>query len=185
MAKSTKLKQGVLLIAQPFLGDPHFERSVVLLCEHNERGSFGLILNQSSEGSLNEVWDNANEEFKLYVGGPVEQNTLHFIHRLGKEVPETQLILPSLGWGGDYEFLQSQLTQGLLSPQNIRFFVGYTGWGKGQLKRECEENTWIVAQFEANFLFDTPAEDLWRATLKQMGGEHSLLANYPIDPRLN
>src|SRR6218665_3318782 len=92
-----------ILIAEPFLGDPNFERSVVLLCEHNAEGSFGFVLNQESSLRLADVVEGVYADFPLYIGGPVEQNTLHFIHRLGDMVDNTVEIGNGIYWSGDFE----------------------------------------------------------------------------------
>jgi putative transcriptional regulator len=184
----TKLSpaSGRLLIAEPFLGDPNFERSVVLMCEHNEEGSFGLVLNQTTDLTLKDVWpETPYADFPLYIGGPVQQNTLHFIHRLGSEIEQSIEISKGLFWSGDYDQLTSQINLGKIDEKDIRFFAGYSGWSAGQLLKEMQENAWIVSMVESNFIFDTLAKDFWREVLKKMGGEYKSIANYPIDPRLN
>ncbi len=180
------LDKGKLLIAEPFLGDPNFERSVVLLCEHNENGSFGFVLNQTTELTLKDVLE---EEFytdiPLQIGGPVEHNTLHFIHCLGTMVEDTVPIAEGLYWGGNFEQVKSMLTMGKITPQDVRFFVGYSGWGDGQLDNELKQNAWIIAEADASFIFNTPANQFWRGILRRMDGKYKSIANYPTDPRLN
>lgn len=177
--------RGKLLIAEPFLGDPNFERSVVLLCEHNEQGSFGLVLNQTSNLHLDDVMENVYGEFPLYIGGPVEQNTLHFIHRLGDQIEGAVDIGNGIYWSGDFEEVKTLINIGKISENDIRLFIGYSGWSAGQLADEMNRNSWIVSETDAHFIFDTPANQFWRAILKSMGGEYKVLSNYPTDPRLN
>jgi putative transcriptional regulator len=177
--------RGKLLIAEPFLGDPNFERSVVLLCEHNEQGSFGLVLNQTSNLHLDDVMENMYGEFPLYIGGPVEQNTLHFIHRLGNQIDKSVDIGNGIYWSGDFEEVKTLINIGKISENDIRLFIGYSGWSAGQLADEMNRNSWIVSETDAHFIFDTPANQFWRAILKSMGGEYKVLSNYPTDPRLN
>ncbi len=187
MSTTNKLQpqKGHLLIAEPFLGDSNFERSVIFLCEHNEQGSFGLVLNQSTSLTLNDVFDTpVSTDFPLYLGGPVEQNTLHFIHRL----PFLEDAIPvgnDLYWSGDFEQLVSLLNVGKITEQDIRFFIGYSGWSAGQLDNEMKRNSWIVSQTDASFIFNTPSKEFWRAVLRRMGGDFKVKSNYPIDPRLN
>jgi putative transcriptional regulator len=178
--------KGKVLIAEPFLGDPNFERSVVLLCEHNESGSFGFVLNQTTQLTIKDVIE---EEIyvpvPLQVGGPVEHNTLHFIHRLGSLVEDTLTVTDGLYWGGDFEQIKSLLNMGKITQQDVRFFIGYSGWGSGQLDNELKQNAWIVTDADANFIFTTPTDQLWRGILRRMDGKYKSIANYPTDPRLN
>lgn len=183
----TAPKPGHLLISEPFLQDENFVRSVVLVCEHNDNGSFGLVLNKLSILKLNELIDELeNFDLEVYVGGPVEQNTLHFIfsseHQLEGSIP----LGNDLWWGGDFDQLVLRLNQREISFDDIRFFIGYSGWASGQLDAELEENTWILCDsLDTADIFHASPDELWRIILKNMGGEYQLLANYPIDPRLN
>jgi putative transcriptional regulator len=180
-----KPSKGKLLIAEPFLGDPNFERSVVLLCEHNANGSFGFVLNQLTNLKLEDVIDNVYADFPLFLGGPVEQNTLHFIHRLGNIIDGTIDIGNGIYWTGDFDSVRSLLNIGKIKENDIRLFIGYSGWGEGQLDGEMKRDSWIVSETDADFIFDTPTGQFWRSVLKRMGGEYKVLSNYPTDPRLN
>ncbi|MBY5950222.1 YqgE/AlgH family protein [Algoriphagus sp. NF] len=178
---------GDLLISEPFLQDENFSRSVVLLCEHNEEGSFGLVLNKPSILRLNEIVDGMDFlDAEVYVGGPVEQNTLHFVYVGEKKIEGSIKIGEQLWWGGDFQELVEALRLGLIQVETIRFFLGYSGWAPDQLQEELSENVWIICQSEINpdTLANTP-EELWRSLLKNMGGEFKVIANYPPDPRLN
>lgn len=182
----TEISKGKLLIAEPFLGDPNFERAVVLLCEHNEQGSFGLVLNQLSNLGLSDALEGVyNADMQLFVGGPVEYNTLHFIHRLGDLIPESVSLGHGIYWSGDFETVKSLINIGQIEEQNIRFFLGYSGWGAGQLQSELQKNSWIVRDANAELIFDSSVEQFWRKVLREMGGEYKVISNYPIDPRLN
>jgi putative transcriptional regulator len=121
----------------------------------------------------------------LFIGGPVQKNTLHFIHRLGHQISDSLEISEGLYWSGDYDQVASMVNLGKIDENNIRFFAGYSGWGEGQLERELSQNYWIVTQMDANFLFETSPQMLWRDTLKKMGGKYKMFSNYPIDPTLN
>ena len=181
-----KPSQGRLLIAEPFLGDPNFERSVVLVCEHNESGTFGFVLNQTTHLLLKDVIeDEIYAQIPLHIGGPVEQNTLHFVHRMGAVIEDSVQIGEGLYWGGDFEQLRSLLNMGTVTEQDVRFFIGYSGWGSGQLDGELTQNAWIVTETDADFIFDTPANQFWRGILRRMDGKYKALSNYPTDPRLN
>ncbi|PRY90803.1 YqgE/AlgH family protein [Mongoliibacter ruber] len=180
-------KAGSLLISEPFLQDENFVRSVVLVCEHNENGSFGLVLNKLSILKLNELMDDVPlSGCEVYVGGPVEQNTLHFIY-YGEKLTENSIELAKdLWWGGNFEDVLNKINLGILKTDLIRFFIGYSGWSIGQLDTEIDENTWIVSEtVDSENIFTASPEELWKIILKNMGGEYQMLANYPIDPRLN
>jgi putative transcriptional regulator len=174
-----------VLIAEPFLGDPNFERSVVLICEHNDEGSFGLVLNNVSKNTIADVVDDIYVEFPLFIGGPVEQNTLHFVHRLGHLIEDSIDLGNGIFWSGDFETVKSLLSIGSIKSEDIRFFIGYSGWGAGQLANELAQNTWILSDINSEVLFEEYTNQFWRTVLKRMGGDYKVLANYPVDPRLN
>jgi len=178
---------GCLLISEPFLQDENFVRSVILLCDANEKGSFGLVLNKLSMFKLGDLLEEMSYlESEVYVGGPVEQDTLHFIYCGEKMLEGSVQLAPRLWWGGDFSELVAKQKSGLLDKKNFRFFIGYSGWSEGQLDAELEQKSWIVCNnhFTQNIFFSDP-DELWRDILKNMGGEYQVLANYPIDPRLN
>ncbi len=181
------VQTGSLLISMPFLGDPNFERSVILICEHNEEGSFGLILNQKSSFQINdfELFDDPDFDQEVFLGGPVQHNTVHFIHNLDG-LSESQEIRKNILWGGDFEALQEQVNLDYESVEGkIRFYLGYSGWGPEQLQGEIESKSWIVFNDYSTNLFKIKPEELWKTVLKEMGGDYAQFANFPIDPSLN
>lgn len=178
-------EKGRLLISEPFLNDPNFERTVVLLCEHNQDGSFGFVLNKPSIVKVSDVINDLAVEGMAYIGGPVQQDTLHYLHRLA-HLEEANKIADGVYWGGDYEALQAGLDLGNIAEDDVRFFLGYSGWGAGQLEEELSQDSWIVCDFvDDALLFDTEPDQMWRKALSNMGGRFSVYANYPIDPNLN
>ena len=182
-----KPQSGSILISEPYMGDPNFERSVVLLCSHSEdEGTFGLVLNRMSNLKLSDVIDIYNDSFdsELGIGGPVQYNTLHYIHKL-PQLPQAVKLGEDLYWGGDFEMLRTMIGAGLVSASDIRFFLGYSGWTAGQLQEEIDKNVWIVNNEASNKLLNLDADSLWRSILRHMGGKYKVLSNYPVDPRLN
>jgi len=179
-------EKGRLLISEPFLPDPNFERTVVLLCEHNAEGSFGFVLNKPSLLSAGDVMDElVNFNDQIYVGGPVQQDTLHFIHH-NPEIENGSEILDGIYWGGTFEKVLSLADIHQLDPSTIKFFLGYSGWDAGQLQDELDQNSWIVCDFiTEDLLFDTDPARMWKKALESMGGRFSVYSNYPVDPRLN
>lgn len=176
---------GNLLIAEPFLGDTNFERSVILVCEHSADGTFGLVLNQTTSLTLSDVLEDTYAELTLFTGGPVQQNTLHFIHRRPDLIDDSVEVMEGLFWSGNFEQVKKAVNLGTLTNSDIRFFIGYSGWSEGQLADELDAKSWIVARTDPEFLFNTPPDQFWRGILKRMGGAFKAIANYPTDPRLN
>lgn len=181
-----KPEKGRLLISEPFLPDPNFERTVVLLCEHNDEGSFGFVLNKPSILKVSEVMEDLTDlENLVYVGGPVQQDTLHFIHR-NATLENAVEIVERIYWGGAFENLMLLLETHQVNSKDIRFFLGYSGWGPGQLDAELDQDSWIVCDYVTDqLLFDTGPDVMWRKALENMGGRFSMYSNYPVDPRLN
>lgn len=179
-------KAGILLIAEPFLKDPNFVRTVIFLCEHQEEGSFGFVLNKNYDFTLNELLpDMENIQLPVYYGGPVQPDTLHFLHQLPELIPGGLEVANGIYWGGDYELTMSLLKKGAINTQKIRFFIGYSGWGNGQLDDEMKEKTWLTVAANPNLVFHRNLSDIWKDSLKELGGEYEQLINYPVDPQLN
>jgi putative transcriptional regulator len=181
-----KPEKGRLLVSEPFLPDPNFERTVVLLCEHNEEGSFGFVLNKPSILKVNEVMEDISLLDNLvYIGGPVQQDTLHFIHRHATLESAVEIV-DHVFWGGSFENLMLLTETNQIAAKDIRFFLGYSGWGPGQLDSELDQDSWIVCDYVSDqLLFDTGPEIMWRKALENLGGRFSVYSNYPVDPRLN
>jgi putative transcriptional regulator len=185
--KEVKVERGDLLISEPFLPDPNFSRTVVLMCEHGEAGSFGFVLNKPSLIKGCDVLEDAESfDATLYVGGPVQQDTLHFIHRKTELIEGGEEISKGLQWGGNFEQLMQHVKSGVLDFDDFKFFIGYSGWEEGQLDEELQQNTWIVYKGATpEDIFDTDPDVLWKEILQKMGGKYKVISNYPTDPRLN
>lgn len=185
---SNKLKPeaGRLLISEPYLSDPNFERTIILLCEHNEEGSVGFVLNKPSLSKLNELINDLSEvENVLCIGGPVQQDTLHFLHQCG-DIEGAIEVGDNIYWGGEFEQLIGKIETQQIESSEIKFFIGYSGWSPGQLEEEIKLNSWIVSNLvSSELIFETPVEEMWRLTLRKMGGRFSMYSNYPVDPSMN
>lgn len=179
-------KKGRLLISEPFLADPYFRRTVVLLCEHNEEGSFGFVLNKFIDIGVNElIEDLPHLGSRISMGGPVQSGNLYYIHTLGEKIQGSMEIVKGIFMGGDFDMLKILLKSGNIEKGQIRFFVGYAGWGQDQLDEEMKERSWLVTAADPQALMDSKKDDLWRQTLMEMGKEYAMLANFPEDPSLN
>lgn len=180
-------RKGRILLSDPFLGDEYFERSVVYLCEHSEEGSFGFVLNNYIDIQLTQL----NEKFpeitaKLSIGGPVEKETMYFMHSLGNKLKDSLLIDQNIYMGGDFEQLYQEVSIELLSQHKIRFFIGYSGWAAGQLQHEINDHAWIVANVEnINELMDVSIPDLWKHFMNKLGKKYQIMSDFPIDPSEN
>jgi putative transcriptional regulator len=179
-------QSGDIIIAEPFLRDANYMRSVILICTQHKEGSLGFVLNKKLEYTLDELLtDMDGIKWPVYQGGPVQLDTIHYIHQYPELLPESLPIGEHAYWGGDYKIMLELLRNGEIHPDKIKFFLGYSGWDKGQLEAEFEENTWLTATSTRKLIFDTKPELLWKQTLLHMGGSYEEMINYPIDPQLN
>lgn len=177
---------GVLLIADPFLKDPNFMRTVVFLTEHREDGTIGFVLNRQYENSLDElIPEIQGYKLPVYYGGPVQMNTVHFLHRYPEEVQGGIEVMKGVYWGGDFDAVIELINSGKADPEKIRFYIGYSGWSPGQLETEMNEKTWLTVEAARKLIFHPNAEEIWKDSLKHLGGEYEMMINFPIDPQLN
>ncbi len=181
-----ELAPGVLLIADPFLKDPNFMRTVVFLTEHREDGTIGFVLNRQYENTLDELLPEIEgHKLPVYYGGPVQMNTIHFLHRYPDEIPGGIEIMKGIYWGGDFDKVIELINSGKLNTERIRFYIGYSGWSKGQLGTEMAEKTWLTVEATRRLIFHEQTEEIWKDSLRHMGGDYEMMVNFPIDPQLN
>ncbi len=175
--------KGKILLAHPFLRDPNFKRMVVLICDDSLEGHYGLVLNNSLASlSVNDFLpEKIDIDLPVLVGGPVDPTYMQYLHRCEK-VEGSKGIKENIWVGGDFEQVKMFLNLEKISPEEIRFFIGYAGWADGQLAEEMKSDSWIVADFKWEYLKYAP-EEMWKMVLRDLGKED--LINYPIDPRLN
>lgn len=183
---SQDIQKGNLLIATPStITDASFNRAIILLTEHNEDGSVGFILNKPSSYILKDLIFEIDCDFRVYIGGPVETENLYFIHRLPHLIPDSIEVSNGIFWGGNYEAVKKFLEKGLLKKDEIRFFLGYTGWSMDQLDAELKEKTWTLSTNNYLNLFTITNAKGWKERLLKMGGNNKLWANSPENPNLN
>lgn len=179
-------EKGRILISEPFLSDHYFRRSIVYLTDHNEEGSFGFVLNKPVEISINEIVDDFPEsDFPISVGGPVSNNTVHFLHTLGETIPGSVAVADGIWWGGDFDHIKALISSGLVKPKQLRFFLGYAGWSAGQLKTELEEHAWLVGKISPDVVMNGMESEFWSDTLARYNNKYKAWANFPEDPGLN
>ncbi|MBA4153279.1 YqgE/AlgH family protein [Flavobacterium sp.] len=181
------IKKGHLLIAEPsILGDLSFNRSVILLADHNAEGSVGFILNKPLDYSVNDLVPEVDATFTIYNGGPVEQDNLYFIHNIPELIPNSVEISNGIFWGGDFEKTRDLINNGSINKDNIRFFLGYTGWDANQLETEMSANSWIVIENSyKNNILKKSSSDFWKEQIMELGGEYLIWSNAPENPMLN
>ncbi len=161
-------------------------RSVVLMCRHSEEGSFGFVLNKLHHYNLSDlITDLEGFPIPVYTGGPVQMDTVHYIHQYPDLLPDSQLIAENIYWGGDFEVLKTLIRNNQVDTTKIKFFIGYSGWENGQLENELNEKSWLTASSNRNIVFDTPLDEIWKAGLRHLGGKYEMMINFPIDPQLN
>ena len=187
MLSSIPAAAGRLLISEPFMMDPNFKRSVILLTEYSEEGAMGFILNHASEFLLGDILpDLSYSEIPVFIGGPVAGNTLHFVHRCPEKIDGGVEIEAGLFWGGDFEMVKKLITTYQLNTSEIRFFTGYSGWTPKQLDDEIKEDSWIVTNnVKMETIFTDNEENLWREVVIGLGQRYAHIANFPENPALN
>jgi putative transcriptional regulator len=178
---------GKLLISEPFMDDPNFTRSVVLLTEHGDEGALGFVINHPSLLLLDDlVAEFTGNEFPVFYGGPVAMDTLHFIHRCPDKISDGEEIAKGIYWGGNFESLKALVNQGGVTKEEVKFFVGYSGWGMDQLDQEMKGNTWIVSdQYNSDLVFSSNEEEIWREVIIHLGPKYAHISNFPQNPNLN
>lgn len=185
------IQKGTFLIASPDIEAGLFFRSVVLVCEHNPTGSFGLVINRSLEVELPEeivsLEHLTNPRVGVRAGGPVQTNQMMLLHTAGEEHldrPQEMLEICQGVWlGGDLQFLQEAISDAS-GPELILCF-GYSGWGAGQLEREFLDGSWFLHAATTDYIFHTHPDKLWATLLKDMGGRYAALSLIPEDLSLN
>ena len=181
-----KVKKGRLLISEPSLNDSVFFKSVVLLTHHSNEESLGIILNQPTKIYLHEILDNIPiSNFPIYIGGPVEKKSLHFIHTLGKVIPNSEKITDNIYFGGDFNTVVKLIHDKQVTRNEIRFFVGYSGWGEEQLNNEIREDSWITEKADGDLCMNYSTPELWSKLIKTKKKKYAIWANMPNDPSLN
>jgi putative transcriptional regulator len=180
---------GHLLIAAADMSDPQFRHRVIFLCEHTTEGSFGLMINHPLSMKLSEVIEGNHSALPLYQGGPVQTNTLHYLHHRNDLMENSREVSKGIFWGSDFDKILAMADREAISETEIRFFAGYTGWGPGQLEEEVGQGSWYLLKVSSVDIFSVPyhneEEAFWKQCLLLLGHKYEMLFNYPTDPSLN
>jgi putative transcriptional regulator len=178
-----------LLLSMPQLVDPNFNRTVVLLCQHSDRGAFGLVVNRplitsgpvvvevrAETGAAEPRTVRSSEaELQMWVGGPVEPQRSWILVGDDEDVVEEARVQIA---DGLYLSTSPDLLQRLMGPEppaRTRFIVGYSGWGPGQLDAEIQESAWLISDVDRDLIFNTPADRLWEAAIRRIGADPATL----------
>ncbi len=182
-----QIEKGTFLIASPEIENGIFFRGVILICEHNASGSFGLLINKPLDLELPEEILNlnnvANPHVGIRAGGPVQTNQMMILHSHEESAPQTLNICDGVYLGGDLQFLQEMITDE--TGPHIHLCFGYAGWTAGQLEREFLDGSWYIHKATGRHIFNIPPERLWRSLLREMGGKYGTLSMLPDDLSVN
>ena len=179
--------KGKLLISPKILvGDIFFNKAIVLVVDNKDSGTTGFIINKKLKHSLSDIVNTAKTYFPIYLGGPVEQDNLFFIHNCNDLIPNGKLINENLFWGGDFKKAINLINDNKINSKNICFYLGYTGWSSGQLEEEINNNLWVSKDntFKSKIITKTK-KSLWKNYMISFGGDYLIWANSPDNPYLN
>jgi putative transcriptional regulator len=179
-------EKGRILISEPFLPDTFFNRSIVLLTDHNAEGSVGFILNKKLEIKVCDAISGFDSwEETLNMGGPVAPDTLHYIHTLGEKIPKSVHVYKNIYWGGDIDTIKTMMAFNRIKEEQIRFFLGYSGWSAGQLEKELKEDSWVIARMGSENVMTNRGSDTWRKVLRSFNNKYRMWADFPESPDMN
>ncbi len=181
--------RGTFLISSPRLMDENFMHTVILLCDHSAEGSYGVVVNRPGTLTVADLHSDSEllseRSDALWLGGPVQLETVQLLHRIGPHIPGSVPIVENVHLGGDPTVIHQLLQDRTESRELLRFILGYSGWGEGQLDAELREGAWVVCPATEELIFDTRPESLWRRALRSLGGGWAALADEPPDPSWN
>jgi putative transcriptional regulator len=178
-------QRGRVLVAEPFLQDTYFKRALVLLTEYNSEGSVGFVLNKSLDVNISEVIEDFPDfEATVAIGGPVSTNTIHYLHTLGNIIPNSEHVFGNVYWGGDFDVIKEMIETGQINRNQIRFFLGYSGWQAGQLENELNQNSWLVTEVNSSGIM-VYNSNIWKETMNTLGEKYKIWSNFPENPGFN
>ena len=178
---------GKILLADPFMSDPNFKRSVILICEHDtEKGSLGFILNKPLKMNIdNLIADFPEIQSEVFYGGPVGTDTIHYVHTVGDLLEDSVEVAKGVYWGGDFQKLKFLISTNVITANRIKFFVGYSGWSEEQLHGELELGSWVISDMHANYLFHPDMDSLWKNAMEHKGNAFEVIAQMSDAYRMN
>jgi len=186
MDEPDKYLKGQLLLDSGQLRGSFFQRTVVLICQHDAEGAFGLVLNRSSGSNVGEMivadLPDTLKACPLFLGGPVQPSALSFLHSDGF-IPDAN-VLPNLSLGHSLDSLM-EIGESFSPGKKIKLFAGYAGWSPGQLEEEMKRKAWLTHPASLELVFDASPDQLWQLILRQKGWKYKLLSQMPEDLSMN
>ncbi|MCX7744278.1 MAG: YqgE/AlgH family protein [Flavobacteriales bacterium] len=181
---SVEIDRGKILYANPFLQETIFRRSVIVLTDHGPHGTMGLIINKKLDIRLNQlIKEEIKTDIEVYLGGPVGQNALFYLHNLGITIPESKPVADGWYFGGDFEVLRDKINNREVDKHDVRFFIGYSGWGEHQLETELREESWVIDSEKLSNLLNE--QESWQKKMIALGDKYALWGTFPEGPFLN
>ena len=178
-----QIQSGTILISKPFMEDKRFEKSIILIVEHNKNGTIGFVINKETSVNIHELISNFPEvNIKIKDGGPVEKNSVFFIHTYPDLINNCAKIKDGVFWGGELKDVVKGIQNQEITSDEIAFFIGYVGWEEGQLEYEIKEGSWIIHQLNLS-KFNQKID--WSSLLIEVNKEYKIWATAPSDFHLN
>ena len=186
MEHTLQVDPGTLLAAWPDMLDANFMHSVVLICQHSEEGAFGLVTNRCTEHVISDLLPEhvllKDSSFPVHLGGPVDHTAMQFLHSVPDAIPGGVALSDTLWLGGEFESMASWLlSEPSQAAKTVRVFLGYSGWGEGQLDLELGLGSWIPAPGSTDAVFGPEGETTWRRVVRSIGAAGNELQNEPPD----
>lgn len=182
---SKSIKKGAILLARPSLSIDIFTRSVVLITEHYEGGTMGFILNKSLNLPANIFLPCIDGEHIISEGGPVDRENIYYLHKRPDLIKDSIHVVNDIYWSGDFSDVVKAFKANLISPNELKFYLGYCGWTPNQLQDEITNKEWEVLEYKDIDAFESLDNELWTGLLKKLGGDNLLWLNTPLDPSMN
>lgn len=177
---------GDFLISEPFMQDPNFQRSVVLLCQEQDDGFVGFTINRKIDYLVGDLVEELSDcTMPLFDGGPVGKEQMFFLHSMPELIPGGMLIKNGIYWGGDFDSVKQLVKTKSIDPKRIKFIVGYSGWEAGQLEEEMKEKSWLFTPSQRKIVFQEDTSSVWKNAVGLLGDEFKPIIHYPKDPSFN
>ncbi len=177
---------GKLLVAEPFQKESFFKRAVVLICQHDQKGTVGLIINKITDLMINDaIEDFPQFEAAVYFGGPEKTDNIFYVHTYGEEIEGSVKIADGIYWGGNFELLKVLIESNKIDLNRIRFIAGYCGWLPEEFNKDLKENLWWVSEANKKIIFEDNADDTWGHALSDMGNQYAIMSHFSEDPNSN
>ena len=184
--EKSALIQGNILLAEPFMMDSNFVQATILLTDYHHSGSVGFILNKPINMMVNDLLANFPEiASEVYFGGPVATDTIHYLHNVGELLEGSKLVSHGVYWGGDFDKLKFLIKNKMILPNQIRFYVGYSGWSPGQLEEELKTGSWVISKGDPNYVFKSSSHGLWKQVMMDKGEIYAILSEMPETTNYN